>query len=202
MISNVHNGEVVCIQELQSATGESQISQHDELSRRRPEQMVVRLLLKLLQQTWSLAGVDSVEADADIGHVSVDDRELGTDRLPSERVNRLFDFNGIDGDLLLSHVEDFEVVIHAGVFDFGFVFADLGVAIDLHTEVVAALLPVDLAVGYVEEILGADLLTAGDLKERHAGRHVLVFRHPVGQDVVDRRPAEVSDALHLDGLLV
>ena len=43
----------------------------------------------------------------------MDDGKLRTDRLPGKRLNGLFDFNWIDGDLFFSHVEHFQVVVDA-----------------------------------------------------------------------------------------
>lgn len=50
-------------------------------------------------------------------------------------------------------MEYFKVVVHSGVFDFVLVLLHFGVAVDFDAKVVAALLPVDLAVGDGEQIL-------------------------------------------------
>jgi hypothetical protein len=51
-----------------------------------------------------------VKRDADVLALSVDDGELGPDRFPGKREDVLLDLDAVDGDLLLFHVKDLEVV--------------------------------------------------------------------------------------------
>lgn len=105
-----------------------------------------------------------IEADADVGWVPVDDSKLGSDRLPSERLNRLLDLHRIHRNLLLPHMEDLKVIVHPGVLDIVLVLLNFGVTVDFNAEVVSGLLPVDLAVGNGEQVLGAYFGAVGDLQ--------------------------------------
>lgn len=67
----------------------------------------------------------------------------------------------------------------------------LGVAIDLDTQVVPILLPVHLAVSDIEEIFDTQFLATRHLDESDSSWYVLLFRHPVGYDVVRGRPGKV-----------
>lgn len=192
MVRDIHDGEVISVQELQSSTSQSKVSKHDELTRRRPEQVIERLSLELLQQSRRLPRVHLVETDADVGCVSMDDRELGSNRLPSKRLNWFFNFYRVDRNLLLPHMEYFKVVVHSGVFDVIFVLLDFRVTVYFDAEVVAALLPVDLTVGDGEQILGTYFGAVGEFQERYPRGHVFVLRHPIRYNVICRRPAKVS----------
>lgn len=76
------------------------------------------------------------------------------------------------------------------------------VAVDFHTQVVPRLLPVHLAVSDGEEIFITEDSSTWYLYERHAGRHVVLLRGPVGDVRVGWGPLEVSQALDLNTLLV
>ena len=67
----------------------------------------------------------------------------------------------------------------------------LGVAINLDTQVVAILLPVHLAVSHVEKVFDAEFLTTWHLNEGHSSGDILLFRHPVSNDVIRGRPREI-----------
>lgn len=67
-----------------------------------------------------------------------------------------------------------------------------GRPVDLDAQVIAVLLPVQLAVHHVEEVAHADLLPARELHQGHPGRDILVFGHPEGDDVTPGGPRKVS----------
>lgn len=93
MVGNIHDGEIISVQELQTASSEPKVSQHNELAGRAPEQMVEWLPFKLLEQSRCLASIYLIEADTDVRRITMDDRKLGSYRLPSKSLNRLLDFN-------------------------------------------------------------------------------------------------------------
>ena len=76
------------------------------------------------------------------------------------------------------------------------------VPVYFNTEIVPALLPVHLAVGYGEQVLDAQRLAWRQLDDGDARRHVFVLRRPVRDDVVGWRPGEISQALDFHALLV
>ena len=69
----------------------------------------------------------------------------------------LLDLHTVHRDALLPHVENLEVVVDSRVLDFVLLALGLGVARHLDAEVVAALLPVHLAVRHTEQVLRPDL---------------------------------------------
>lgn len=60
----------------------------------------------------------------------------------------------------------------------------------------------DFAISHVEQVLRSDFSAARDFQKRYSSWHVLVFCHPVGQDVVRRGPAEIPDPGYFNALLV
>lgn len=104
----------------------------------------------------------------------------------------LLNFNGIHRNLLLSHMEDFKIVIHSWVFDFIFILFHFRITVHFHTQVVAALLPMYFTVGDGEQVLRPDLSTVGKLEQCYSGRYIFVFSHPVSNNIVSWWPAEVS----------
>jgi hypothetical protein len=68
----------------------------------------------LTQENWSVSFPDPVKAHANVIAFSVDDGKFTSNRLPSKSTHSFFDLtNAVDGDVLLSHVEDFKVVVHS-----------------------------------------------------------------------------------------
>ncbi len=57
MLAGAHGGEVARVHELQAAVHGAEPGQHHELARRRPEQVIRRLALVLLQQHRGLPGL-------------------------------------------------------------------------------------------------------------------------------------------------
>ena len=57
-------------------------------------------------------------------------------------------------------------------------------------------------VGHIEQILDPQLLPGGNLEQHHSGGDILILRHPVGEDVLFGRLAELSHTSHLDTLLI
>lgn len=92
-----------------------------------------------------------------------------------------------------SGFHQFQMVLAYTVFKLVFLInlLGLGVAIDLDTQVVAILLPVHLAVSHVEEVFDAEFLTTWHLNEGHSSGDILLFRHPVSNDVIRGRPREI-----------
>jgi len=58
MLPGAHGGEIAGVHELQAAVHGAEAGQHHKLPRRRPEDVVGRLPLVLLQQDWGLAGLE------------------------------------------------------------------------------------------------------------------------------------------------
>uniref|UniRef100_A0A2M4C5N6 Putative secreted protein n=1 Tax=Anopheles marajoara TaxID=58244 RepID=A0A2M4C5N6_9DIPT len=165
--------------------------------------MAAHLLLHLLHQRRLLALLSLVKANAGRRRFTMDDGKLGTDRFPGERQDRFLHLNRIDGNGLLAHVEDFKVVEHAQKLHIRvllvlLILLRLRESIDLHAQIVTRLLPVDLAVGHVEQVLRAQLNLLRNGQQRHLRRYIHLFGNPVRDDVVRRRPVKVPDALDLD----
>lgn len=153
MIGDIHDCEVIGVQKFQSTSCQAEVCEYNELAHRRPEQVIEGSPFELLQQRRSLAGVDLVEAYTGVRCIAMNYRELHPYGLPRERLYRFLDFHRVHWYFFLPHVEYLKIVIHAGVFDLVLVFLDLGVAIHFDAEVVAALLPVNFAVGDGKQIL-------------------------------------------------
>lgn len=92
-----------------------------------------------------------------------------------------------------SGFHQFQMVLAYTVFKLVFLINLLGlrVAIDLDTQVVAILLPVHLAVSHIEEVFDAEFLTTWHLNEGHPSGDILLFRHPISNDVIRGRPREI-----------
>lgn len=56
----------------------------------------------------------------------------------------------------------------------------------------------DLAIGHIEEVFVSDFLESGDFHERHLSRHVCLFGHPIGDDIVGGRPTEAAQFWDFD----
>mmetsp|Transcript_24203 Transcript_24203/g.34147 ORF Transcript_24203/g.34147 Transcript_24203/m.34147 type:complete len:220 (+) Transcript_24203:875-1534(+) len=112
-------------------------------------------------------------------------------RLEREANNAILHFEDLDGDVLLSHAENFEVV------DDGFFGLS---ASNFDAEVVASGLPMQINVAHVVELPFPDHGSAGDLQEDHRCRNIIFLRNPVGDNVLRRRPAHRLDTGNLDGL--
>lgn len=69
----------------------------------------------------------------------------------------------------------------------------LGGPVHFNTQVVAILLPVELAVHNVEQIANSDLIPGWELHESHPCWDVFVFRNPEGNDIITWRPGEVPE---------
>ena len=192
MVRNIHDSEIIGVQELQSTTSQSKVSENNELSGWRPEQVVEGLSLELLQESRRLTSIYLVETNADVSGIPMNNGEFRPNRLPSKRLNRFLNFNRVDRNLLFSHMEYFKVVVHSWVLDFIFVFLYFGVAVYFDTEVVSTLLPVDLAVSYREQVLGPYFRAVGKLEECYPSGYILVFRYPICYCIVCRWPTEVS----------
>ena len=66
MLAGVHGGEVRGVDELEGAVLRLQARENDELAGGRPEHVVGRLPLVLLQQGRGLAGLHAVEGDGGV----------------------------------------------------------------------------------------------------------------------------------------
>ena len=88
------------------------------------------------------------------------------------------------------------------VFDNVFLLFLALVAIDLNTQIVAFLLPVQATLLHREQVLLTEGLARRDADDADARGHVTLLGRPVADVVVGGRPGEVVDALHLDALLV
>lgn len=161
MVRDIHDSEIISVQELQSSTGQSKVGENNELSRRRPEQVIEGLSLELLQKSRRLTSIHLVETNADVSRITVNNSKLGPNGLPSKRLNRFLNFYGVNRNLFLPHMEYFKVVVHSWVLDFIFIFLYFRVTVYFDAEVVSTLLPVDLAVGYGEQVLGPNLRAVG-----------------------------------------
>ena len=92
----------------------------------------------LLQTLWSLALLQPVEGHVKRLRISGDYSKLGPNGLPAKCVHGLFDLDSVDKDLLLTHVEDLEVV-HTGVLAV-LVLHNLLVPVNLDTQILFTLL--------------------------------------------------------------
>lgn len=69
-------------------------------------------LALLTQHDWFLPTLQPIERHSYIGGFTMYNGKLGAYRFPSKRMDRFPDFFTIYGDVLLSHVEDFKIVVH------------------------------------------------------------------------------------------
>lgn len=88
-------------------------------------------------------------------------------------------------------------VLQAPVFDVRFVLADFGVTIHFNAEVITRFLPIHFTIGYAEEILHANFVTARNLKEGNTGWSILLFTHPIGDGIISWTPGKVTNTLNL-----
>jgi hypothetical protein len=146
------------------------------------------------------------------GNGSLDDNLAGCDEheavalgFPGKVDNGILDgVDNLDGDALLTNAEDLQVG--------GKRLLGLGVAVDLDADVGGLGLPVQLAVGDVEEVTGTDDLLGGDGHQTNLGGVAAELGSPVAEELLVRLdaltlgcsggPLEVDDTLNLDGRLV
>lgn len=66
-----------------------------------------------------------------------------------------------------------------------------GCPVHLHTQVISILLPVKLAIHYIEEVPHTDLVSGWDLHQGYSCRDIFILWDPECNDVVARRPGEI-----------
>jgi hypothetical protein len=146
------------------------------------------------------------------GNGGLDDNLAGCDEheavalgFPGKVDNGILDgVDDLDGDTLLTNTEDLEVG--------GKRLLRLGVAVDLDANVGGLGLPVQLAVGDVEEVTGTDNLLGGDGHQTDLCGVAAELRSPVAEELLvsldtlalgcSGGPLEVGNTLNLDGGLV
>lgn len=144
-----------------------------------------------------------VKTDIHRRNFSVNDGKLWTNRLPRESMNWFFNFHTIDWDLFFSHVENFKIVWHSlkrlnieytikiwniehlnlksnnysntdCIFLFGFLFS-FGKPVDLDAKIISRLLPVDLAVGDVEQIFVTSFIATEKKRRNYDIKNISLF---------------------------
>lgn len=143
-------------------------------------------------------------SSANNGLISSDENEAVSLGLPRKVDNNLLELNNLDGNVLLGNAEELE----RGVVG----LLGLGVTVNLDTEVLALVLPVQLAVRDVDQVAGPHNLLAGDAHKTGSGGLVVHLGGPVTEELLGlgpalgghgngRLPLKVDDTLNLDGLL-
>lgn len=141
-----------------------------------------------------LLGLELVEVHVGARRLAHGKGDARAGGLPLDGADDVLQLERLDGDVLLAQAEELERGERG--------LLRLGRAVDLHSQVVALALPVQAAVGHVEQVLRAALAARGDVEEHHAGGRVARLGDPVAEDVVGGRPAEVLGAGRLDRLLL